>query len=81
MIGMSHLKNQVNMVLIVSQKDQTFEVGDTEFKIADGEAILTEYSHKYSVRGFEQMAAQVRWQPKEVWTDPRDYFAVMYLEK
>lgn len=45
-----------------------------------GDTILNECSHKHSVCEFEEMAAQVGWRRKQIWTDNRDYFAVMYLE-
>lgn len=66
---------------LVSQREQIVSIADHSFQFGWGETIRTEYSHKYSVCEFEQMAAQVGWRRKETWTDDRDYFAVMYLEK
>ena len=63
---------------LVSQKDQTFEVGDTEFEIADGEAILTEYSHKYTLEGFARMAHDAGFEVETAWTDPEELFSVLY---
>ena len=66
---------------LVSQKDQTFEVGDTEFKIADGEAILTEYSHKYTLEGFARTAHDAGFEVANVWTDPEQLFSVQYCAR
>ncbi len=44
------------VVELVSQADQSFEIGGARFYIANGETILTEYSHKYTLEGFARMA-------------------------
>ena len=42
---------------LVSGSFQEFKVGDTLFSVERDEAILTEYSHKYTPEGFAAMAA------------------------
>ncbi len=66
---------------LVSQKEQTFKVGDTEFKMADGEAILTEYSHKYTLGGFARMAHDAGFEVEKVWTDASELFSVQYCTR
>ena len=66
------------VVELVSQEDQTFEIGDTEFDIADGETILTEYSHKYTLAGFAEMAEAAGFEVAKVWTDADELFSVQY---
>lgn len=66
------------VIELVSQAQQTFEIGDTEFKLADGEAILTEYSHKYTLDGFAEMATAAGFYVAKVWTDPERLFSVQY---
>ncbi len=66
------------VVELVSQEDQTFEIGDTEFDIADGETILTEYSHKYTLAGFAEMAEAAGFAVAKVWTDADELFSVQY---
>ena len=66
---------------LVSQAEQTVEIGDAEFIIADSEEILTEYSHKYTLDGFEKMANSVGFDVARVWTDANDLFSVQFLTR
>jgi len=66
---------------LVSQREQSVFIADHLFQFDRNETIRTEYSHKYSISEFNRMAAKVGWHCKETWTDERDYFAVMYLER
>ncbi len=66
------------VIELVSRAEQTFEIGDTEFDLADGEAILTEYSHKYTLDGFASMAEQAGFSVAKVWTDTECLFSVQY---
>ena len=69
------------VIELVSQTDQVVEIGDAEFEIADGEKILTEYSHKYTLKGFEQMANDAGFEVAHVWTDENDLFSVQFLTR
>lgn len=69
------------VIELVSQADQTVELGDTEFDIADGEAILTEYSHKYTLEGFAEMANAAGFEVEKVWTDAKKLFSVQFLTR
>ena len=69
------------VIKLVSQADQVFEVADTVFDIADGEAILTEYSHKYTLDGFATMANAVGFNVEKVWTDANQLFSVQFLTR
>jgi L-histidine N-alpha-methyltransferase len=69
------------VIELVSQTNQTFEVGDTAFNIADGEAILTEYSHKYTLEGFAAMANDAGFTVEKVWTDTDQLFSVQFLTR
>lgn len=69
------------VIELISQTDQTFEVGDTAFDIADGEAILTEYSHKYTLEGFAAMANAAGFTIDKVWTDAEQLFSVQFLTR
>jgi len=75
-------ENEGRVVIeLISQTDQTFEVGDTAFDIADGEAILTEYSHKYTLDGFTAMANEAGFDVEKVWTDAKQLFSVQFLTR
>lgn len=63
-----------------SRREQTIRLDGQEFTLAAGERIGTEYSHKYDLDQFRQVAAEVGLQYEEVWTDPRRWFAVLLLK-
>lgn len=62
-----------------SRIDQTIRLAGRELKLAASELIHTEFSHKYTIDGFAEMAGQAGWSLQHVWTDPQHYFAVMYF--
>jgi dimethylhistidine N-methyltransferase len=67
------------VIRLVSTKDQVVHIANTEIDIADGEGILTEYSHKYTLEGFAGMAKQADFRVAGVWTDSAQLFSVQYL--
>jgi dimethylhistidine N-methyltransferase len=64
-----------------STSDQRIRLGDEEIEIAAGEAILTEYSHKYTLEGFAAMAREAGFEVRKVWTDEDRLFSVQYCER
>lgn len=62
---------------LVSNRNQSFTLGGRQFTFAEGDRIVTEYSHKYTLDAFEMLAPD--WQLKQVWQDDRHWFAVMWL--
>lgn len=64
---------------LVSREAQTVRVAGRRFVLAEGEAIRTEYSHKYTIQGFHELAAAAGWQAEEVWVDDKAWFAVHLL--
>ena len=52
---------------------------DSTFDFAEGEAISTEYSYKYTVEELQRLAADAGFTPSRVWTDERQLFSVHYL--
>ncbi len=66
------------VIELISQAEQTVEVGDTEIELEDGETILTEYSHKYTLKGFAEMAREAGFNVERVWTDADRLFSVQY---
>ena len=66
-------------IRLVSEQDQEFSLGDESFSIGKDEAILTEYSHKYTLEGFAAMAGRAGFRVQRVWTDADRLFSVQYL--
>ena len=68
-------------VRLISDQDQEVTVGNTSFSIDKDEAILTEYSHKYTLDGFAAMANGAGFRVARVWMDAERLFSVQYLER
>ena len=66
-------------ISIVSLQDQQVQVQDQVIPFGEGEEILTEYSHKYTVSDFAEFASQFGFSLHEHWTDDREYFGVLHL--
>lgn len=64
---------------LVSRREQSFTVGEESFSFAHGEAIRTEYSCKYTVEGFAELAASAGLELHKYWTDADRLFAVLHL--
>ena len=64
---------------LVSLKNQTVRIGESEIAFKLGESIWTESSYKYTLEEFAQLAASAGFTVEQVWTDPRKLFSVQYL--
>jgi len=64
---------------LVSQGRQHAEVAGESFLFEDGEEIRTEYSHKYTVDGFAELAAEAGLTLRRHWTDEDLRFAVLHF--
>ncbi len=65
-------------IRLISSRDQVIAIGNEEISIAKGEGILTEYSHKYTLDGFAQMAERAGFSVEKVWADADNLFSVQY---
>ncbi|MEM1370838.1 MAG: L-histidine N(alpha)-methyltransferase [Pseudomonadota bacterium] len=72
-------KSRIEMHL-VSTCDQTITGLEQPVKIAQGEHLHTENSHKYTVPSFHALAAKAGWHANRVWSDDNRYFAVHELQ-
>ncbi len=63
---------------LVSRREQSVRIDDREFSFGDGEAITTEYSHKYTLSDFADLAARAGFEVERVWTDERQWFSVQW---
>ena len=66
-------------IYIESLCDQSVDVAGHTFEFVAGEQIFTEYSHKYTVDGFVELAAKSGFALHKHWTDENDLFAVLHL--
>ncbi len=64
---------------IVSLDAQDVRIGGREFALDAGERIRTEYSYKYSLDGFAELAHGAGLEVEHVWTDAGPLFSVQYL--
>lgn len=69
------------VISLVSTRQQRVTVGNESFRIENGEAILTEYSHKYTLDGFAGMAEKAGFSVSRVWTDEQQLFSVQYCTR
>lgn len=63
---------------LVSKCDQKVKLPGHEFIVKKGERILTEYSHKFTLDSFKQLAAE-SFNVDKVWADKNNYFSIQYL--
>ncbi|HEY5225169.1 MAG TPA: L-histidine N(alpha)-methyltransferase [Methylovirgula sp.] len=61
---------------LVSRCAQIVEIGRDRFTFQDGETIHTEYSHKYTIPQFQDLAREAGYAAQAVWTDPDNLFSV-----
>lgn len=61
-----------------SQKEQSVFVADEQFHFSEGESILTEHSHKYTLNGFAELALASGFRVERVWMDSNQLFSVQY---
>ena len=64
---------------IVSRREQDVHVDSRTFHFVESEAMLVEYSCKYTLEGFARFAARAGLRVADVWTDPDRKFSVQWL--
>lgn len=72
------VKSRIEMHL-VSVTDQVVQIQEEKFQFDSNESICTEYSHKFTIDGFVQMAQPIGWELEQAWTDKDQLFAVLLL--
>jgi dimethylhistidine N-methyltransferase len=63
---------------LVSLENQQVTIGNRQFPLDRDETICTEYSYKYTLPQFADMAAQAGFTVKNVWTDSKGWFSLQY---
>lgn len=64
---------------LVSQTEQQVHLDGERILLEEGETICTEYSYKYTLEGFAELAEAAGFEVSRVWTDPDELFSVQYL--
>jgi dimethylhistidine N-methyltransferase len=64
---------------LVSRLAQAVTIGHETIEFAAGEAVCTEFSHKYTVDEFAAIAANSGLALRKEWTDPSRRFAVLHF--
>jgi dimethylhistidine N-methyltransferase len=64
---------------LVSRRRQLVRVGDEFVSLGQDEAIVSEYSHKYTLAAFAAQARAAGWSVWQIWTDPGNWFSVQQL--
>lgn len=67
-------------IYVRSLVQQKVTVAGRRFHLAEGERIHTEYSYKYTIAEFRDLARAAGFRPTASWTDAADLFSVHYLE-
>ena len=63
---------------LISQINQEVHLGGSTISFEMGESILTEYSYKYTLQSFAELASEY-FNVKKVWTDKNNLFSIQYL--
>jgi dimethylhistidine N-methyltransferase len=64
---------------LASSDAQSVRIADRTIRMAAGETIHTENSHKYTLAGFRRLALRTGFRPGKVWIDPEGLFSIHYL--
>ena len=72
-------KSRIEMHLL-SLQDQQVNIKDRVIDFNQGQTILTEYSHKYSIQQFKVLAEQAGFILEKTWLDENKLFSVHYLK-
>lgn len=63
-----------------SRRRQTLQLEHRAYEFEAGETLHTENSYKFSVAGFQALAARAGFAAGPVWRDERDWFALLWLQ-
>jgi len=64
---------------LIAQRDTEVTLPQGRIRFEQGSFIRTEYSHKYELDGFAELAAEGGFDVQKVWTDANQWFSVQLL--
>ena len=73
-------QQRIEMQLVAEQDQAVHFAGDAIRHFGEGEHVLTEYSHKYTVDGFAAMLREAGFGRYQVWTVADEWFGVFLAE-
>lgn len=65
---------------LVSLCDQVVSIDGSRVRFKNGERVHTEYSYKYTLAEFAELAEEADLRVEQTWTDSEELFSVQYLE-
>jgi len=68
-------------IRLINARRQTVNINGSSIVFEKNEGILTEYSHKYTLEGFAEIAQTAGFKVNRVWTDPKNLFTVQYCTR
>ena len=77
LVKINHAESRVELYL-EALEDFTVSWPQSERAFKKGELIHTENSHKYTVESLKQLLKNAGFTTTNIWTDPAEYFAVIY---
>ena len=78
-VRINHVENRVELYL-QALEDLTVSWRGNSRVFKKGELIHTENSHKYTIESIKQLLKNAGFEKTQIWTDPKDYFAVIYAQ-
>jgi len=79
LVQVNHVENRVELYL-EALEDLTVSWPGKSRAFKKGELIHTENSHKYTIESIQQLLKNAGFATSQIWTDPKDYFAVIYAQ-
>ena len=65
---------------LISKHSQQVHLNGSQFELEQGEHIITEHSHKYTLDSFAELAGGAELTVDEVWVDAEERFSVQLLQ-
>ena len=79
LVQVNHVENRVELYL-EALEDLAVSWSGKSRAFKKGELIHTENSHKYTIESIQQLLKNAGFATSQIWTDPKDYFAVIYAQ-
>ena len=76
-VKINHAEHRVELYL-EALEDLTVSWSGNSRSFKKGDLIHTENSHKYTTDSIKQLLTNAGFETTQIWTDPKDYFAVIY---